>query len=226
MDITQPQAATTAAAAAQKQATSTDSTTGKAGISSDFETFLKLLTTQISNQDPMDPMKAEEFAVQLATFSSVEQQVKTNELLTQMSGGGSGGLAAASGWIGREVRTTGAMQFSGTPVSIDPDPAMAGQAHQLVVTDRNGVEVDRRAMDGEGTAFLYDGKRANGAILPRGTYSFAMESFENGALVATAPVAGYARVVEVRAGAEEPDLVLAGGQRVPMSDVTAVREAG
>ncbi len=226
MDITQPLAATTAAATAQKQAASPAGETGKAAISSDFETFLKLLTTQISNQDPMNPMKAEEFAVQLATFSSVEQQVKTNELLAGMAGGGVGGLSAASAWIGREVRSTGAVQFSGAPVSVDPDPAIAGSEHQLVVTDRNGVEVDRRAIDGSGTAFLYDGKRANGATLPRGTYSFAMESFENGAKVATAPVAGYARVVEVRAGTGEPDLVLAGGRTVPMSDVTAVREAG
>lgn len=225
MDITQPHSATTAAGTAQKQATAPAAATGKPAISSDFETFLKLLTTQISNQDPMNPMKAEEFAVQLATFSSVEQQVKTNELLAAMAGGGAGGLAAASGWIGREVRTTGAVQFSGAAISIDPDPAIAGSEHQLVVTDRNGVEVDRRAVAGDGTAFLYDGRRANGATLPRGTYDFALESFENGALVATAPVAGYARVVEVRAGATEPDLVLAGGRRVAMGEVTAVRAA-
>ena len=41
----------------------------------DFETFLKMLTTQIRNQDPLNPMEGSEFAVQLATFSGVEQQV-------------------------------------------------------------------------------------------------------------------------------------------------------
>lgn len=46
--------------------------------SSDFETFLKMLTTQIKNQDPLNPMEGTEFAVQLATFSGVEQQVMTN----------------------------------------------------------------------------------------------------------------------------------------------------
>ncbi len=224
MEITPPPTATAAAANAQKQATS-GAASGTA-ISSDFETFLKLLTAQISNQDPMDPMKAEEFSVQLATFSGVEQQVRTNDLLAQMAGGGANGLAAASEWIGREVRTTGAVQFTGTPLSIDPDPAIAGGTHQLVVTDRNGIEVDRRAVGGEGQAFVYDGRSASGGTLPRGTYSFAMESFEGGALVASAPVAGYSRVVEVRSGATEPDLVLAGGRSVPMSEVTAIREAG
>ncbi len=200
--------------------------TRKKEISSDFQTFLKLLTTQITNQDPMNPMKAEEFAVQLATFSSVEQQVKTNELLAQMTGAGGGGLAAATSWIGRDVRAAGALQFNGAGISLAPEPAIAGQTHQLVVTDRFGVEVDRRALSGDGTSFVYDGRRANGSVLPKGTYTFTVESFEGRALVATAPVEGYARVVEVRSGETEPDLVLAGGQTVPMSAVTAVREAG
>lgn len=206
--------------------TSADDTRSKE-ISSDFQTFLKLLTTQITNQDPMNPMKAEEFAVQLATFSNVEQQVKTNQLLEQMAGvgGAGGGLAAASGWIGREVRATGSLQYDGGGISLDPDPAAAGDRHQLVVTNRSGSVVDRRNIGGDGTTFVYDGKLNGGASLPRGTYRFAMESYEGGALVATAPVAGYARVVEVRSGPAEPDLVLAGGQTVAMSEVTAVREA-
>ena len=53
-------------------------------ISSDFETFLKMLTTQLQNQDPLDPVKSEDFAVQLATFSGVEQQVLTNDLLESL----------------------------------------------------------------------------------------------------------------------------------------------
>ena len=42
----------------------------------DFQTFLKMLTTQIKNQDPLNPMEGSDFAVQLATFSGVEQQVQ------------------------------------------------------------------------------------------------------------------------------------------------------
>lgn len=53
-------------------------------ISSDFQTFLKMLTAQIQNQDPLNPTPSDEFAVQLATFSSVEQQVRTNDLLVAL----------------------------------------------------------------------------------------------------------------------------------------------
>ena len=44
-------------------------------ISSDFQTFLTMLTTQLQNQDPLNPVESSDFAVQLATFSGVEQQV-------------------------------------------------------------------------------------------------------------------------------------------------------
>ena len=50
-------------------------TSQEASISSDFETFLKILTAQIKNQDPLKPTLSSEFATQLATFSSLEQQV-------------------------------------------------------------------------------------------------------------------------------------------------------
>ena len=61
-------------------------------ISSDFDTFLRMLTVQVQNQDPLNPVDATDYATQLATFSGVEQQVLTNDLLTGLQdllGGGS-----------------------------------------------------------------------------------------------------------------------------------------
>jgi len=40
-------------------------------VSSDFDTFLKMMTTQVQNQDPLNPVDSSDYAVQLATFSSV-----------------------------------------------------------------------------------------------------------------------------------------------------------
>ena len=64
---------TSAINAASTTAASTSS--GKPLISSDFDTFLKMLTAQMQNQDPMKPIDSADYAVQLATFSGVEQQV-------------------------------------------------------------------------------------------------------------------------------------------------------
>ena len=62
----------------------TNANTTASKISSDFETFLKMLTAQISNQDPLNPIDASDYSTQLATFSGVEQQVLTNDLLRQI----------------------------------------------------------------------------------------------------------------------------------------------
>ena len=47
-------------------------------LSSNFSTFLTLLTTQLKNQDPTAPMDSNQFTQQLVQFSQVEQQIDTN----------------------------------------------------------------------------------------------------------------------------------------------------
>lgn len=70
-------------------ATATAATADKSsasGLASDFETFLKMLTAQARYQDPLEPIDLTEYASQLAQFSMVEQQVKTNDMLSALSG--------------------------------------------------------------------------------------------------------------------------------------------
>lgn len=67
-------------------------TTGAAGNTSaassastvDYDAFLTLLVTQLKNQDPTEPTDSGEFLAQLASFSSVEQQLQANEKLTEL----------------------------------------------------------------------------------------------------------------------------------------------
>ena len=65
------------------------------------EGFLKLLITQLQNQDPLDPMKNEEFAAQLAQFSSLEQMQNLNENFTQMMDLSK--VSSTASLIGKEV---------------------------------------------------------------------------------------------------------------------------
>ena len=69
------------AALTQLGQTSTSNTTG---IADDFDTFLKILTTQLQNQNPLDPIDSNQFTDQLVQFSSVEQEIKTNKNLEQL----------------------------------------------------------------------------------------------------------------------------------------------
>ncbi len=61
-----------------------ESGSGKTEAGTDFQTFLTLLTTQLRNQDPLKPMDSTQFVAQLASFSAVEQQVRTNEKLAEI----------------------------------------------------------------------------------------------------------------------------------------------
>lgn len=76
----------------------------RATLSSDFDTFLKLLTAQIRNQDPLKPMDPAEYTQQLATFAEVEQsmiQTQRIEQLTTMLA--SGGLERGAALLDREA---------------------------------------------------------------------------------------------------------------------------
>ncbi len=92
------------AAAASAAVTSTN-TTGTIG--SDFQTFLEMLTVQMRNQDPLNPIDSTEYAAQLAAFSTVEQAVLTNDLLKSLAAQmGDSSMSQLAGWVGMEARTT------------------------------------------------------------------------------------------------------------------------
>ena len=194
-------------------------------ISSDFETFLRLLTTQLENQDPLNPLDSQEFAVQLATFSSVEQQVKTNDLLRDLSAGfGASGLTQLAGWGGMEARVTAPVAFDGSPVTLAPDVDPASDAATLVVKDATGRVVSREGMPTNADTILWAGVGDDGNPLPAGTYTFEVESVNQGQITSTKPVDHYARVIEARNGTDGVDIVLSGGAVVSASSVGAIRQ--
>ncbi len=193
-------------------------------ISSDFQTFLTLLTTQLENQDPLNPLDSSEFAVQLATFSSVEQQVKTNDLLRDiLAGFGASGLSQLAGWVGMEARVEAPAAFEGTPITLAPRVDPASDAATLVVRDATGREVAREGMPTNADSLVWAGVGPDGTPLPAGTYTFEVESLNQGEITSTRPVEHYARIVEARTGPAGVDLVLAGGETIPAGEVGALR---
>src|ERR1700761_3115105 len=73
-------------------------------LSGNFDTFLTLLTTQLQNQDPMNPMDSNQFTQELVEFSGVEQQINTNsDLETLISQGTSAAGSAAVDYLGKTV---------------------------------------------------------------------------------------------------------------------------
>lgn len=202
---------------------------GAAAVTSDFETFLRMLTVQMQNQDPLNPLDSTEFAEQLATFSSVEQQVRTNDLLSGLTAQMNLlGLSQLSGWVGREARVAAPVNWEvgDTPVELFPNPPVRADKAELVVRDEAGAEVYRAEVPLSLDPVQWDGTNTAGLPVAAGKYSFSLESFSFGDPVATQPLERYAAIEEARSDGGATFLILEGGIRVLASDVKGLRDAG
>lgn len=194
-------------------------------LSGDFETFLVMLTTQMKNQDPLNPMESSDFAVQLATFSGVEQQVRSNDLLADLGEQfGVMNLGQLAGWVGMDVRSAAPQSFAGQPLDLFMSvPATADRA-ELVVSDAYGRVVQRQDFDPSASTVTWAGVAEGGLGMPSGLYSFAVQPYAEGAPLDLQAVEAFSRVTEVRTEGGQAVLVLEGGVIQPADAITALRE--
>ncbi|WP_289042874.1 flagellar hook capping FlgD N-terminal domain-containing protein [uncultured Aliiroseovarius sp.] len=223
MDVTQNlPAALTAPPAKYTQATKNDETV----ISSDFETFLKMLTAQMENQDPMNPIESSDYAVQLATFSGVEQQVRTNDLLDGLGTKlGLMGLSDIAGWVGMEARVAAPVMFDQTPVTLVPEPAAGADETRLVVRNAAGEVIENTVMPMTTDPVQWAGVDQSGNPFPRGVYSFELVSSGNGRHLSTDPVQAYSKITETQSSDGQLWLILESGQKIQADTVSAIRES-
>jgi flagellar basal-body rod modification protein FlgD len=175
---TRSSAASLTAAATQSQGEKDRKT-----IAQNFDAFLSLLTTQLKNQSPLDPLDANQFTQQLVQFSSVEQQLKTNDYLAAMSknftnagGGAAGGklnAASAASLIGVQVSAdAGTQRLSKVPGSATeysasfPAKLQANYGnYKVTIADEqnNVVYSGNWAPPGTGEqAYVWDGRTTGG----------------------------------------------------------------
>ena len=190
--------------------------------------FLKLLIAQLQNQDPLQPMDNQQFAVQLATFNSLSQLIDIDRKLgsLQTAQGTTNQFNAAS-LIGKEITTNGntlSLQ-SGTPATIGYQ--LGGNASKVVVNIQDsGGGLVRQLTIGAQTAgnqtVVWNGKDDAGNTVPAGVYAFEINAFDiNGKQVsASGQVQGV--VTGITLNGSEPLLDM-GGVQVPLSSVTSVR---
>ncbi len=195
-------------------------------ISSDFDTFLKMLTVQMTNQDPLNPIDSSDYAVQLATFSGVEQQAKTNQLLTALSlQMGASGMAQMASWVGKEARAPVAGFFNGSPITVAPNPVSYADRVEVVVRNAFGTEVQRLPIPVSADALQWAGVGADGTPMANGLYTFEVVNYDgNGDIILQEPADIYARVQEVRSEGGQTVLMLAGGVGVLATSVSALRD--
>ena len=150
---------------------------GQINLTSDYNTFLQLLTTQLKNQDPMSPMDTNSFTQQLVAMNGVQQQLQTNSLLQTLVNQSSGAGPAVN-LIGKSVQAASptATMANG---SIDWTYELAGDAGsaQLNVTDSAGKVVWSQAAPNLASGqhdFNWDGTTLSGGKVTSGAYTLSV----------------------------------------------------
>jgi flagellar basal-body rod modification protein FlgD len=194
-------------------------------LAGNFDTFLRLLTTQLQNQDPMSPMDSNEFTQQLVAFSSVEQQINTNDNLQSLiSLSLSQQASAAVNYIGHSVvMTSGKGALQNGAVDWTYNLSAPSSATTLTVKDASGkVVYSAGGKTGAGNSdFAWDGKDANGNQLPDGQYTLTVGATAADGSTVTSTVASKALVTAVDMSGTTPMLVL-GATEIPLSEVSLV----
>ena len=214
-------AATTSASAASPSSAAS----AQNQLSSNFDTFLQLLTTQLQNQDPLSPMDSNQFTQQLVEFSQVEQQIDSNknlETLISLSQNQANNYAVS--YLGKTLTLTdgtAALQSgqANWAYSIGNDAANT----TLTVSNSNGKVVYSGA--GETAvgmhAFTWNGQDNQGNALPPGPYTLKVTATAaDGTSIATS-VASQGTVSEVDLSGSQPMLMI-GPMGVPLSKATLV----
>ncbi len=195
-----------------------------ATLSSDFETFLEMLTAQARYQDPLDPISSSDYAAQLAQFSMVEQQVFTNDQLGALNTTlGGTAINTLSSWIGLDARAATSVRFDGAPITVFPEPQTDADRVDLVVYNDFGSEVARHDIPVSEESYVWNGQDQTGQTLGTGRYSFVVESFVNDEQIASTAASVFARVLEAQIVDGDTVLKLDGGATVPASQITALR---
>ena len=192
-------------------------------VSDDFETFLKMLTTQIQNQDPLSPMAADEFASQLASFSRVEQQTKTNQQLALLLGAMSNSnVAAYSTLVGRTAVHEGPFNFSGAPIQLELDTVTADSDTKIAILDDLGVVVAELPMPSGEMKTSWDGTDIEGRPVTPGLYTAEVRRISDDSKLDVSLFTSNV-VEEVRFASDGIKLQLADGTLLAESRVSKLR---
>jgi flagellar basal-body rod modification protein FlgD len=197
----------------------------RTSIAENFDTFLSLLTTQLKHQNPLDPLDTNQFTQQLVQFTSVEQQLKTNEFLEAMmlmSQNGNNGQAVS--YVGKIVTASG-----------DKSEMVNGQAvWNFAVEEPANVTVNVRDLSGNivftkqgpvaqgESVFVWDGIGNDGSKKPNGTYSISIEARNGDGRLIGVATEMTGEVTGVDFSGTEPVLMI-GDARVNLSAVLSVR---
>jgi len=197
----------------------------RTSIANNFDTFLQLLTTQLKNQNPLDPLDTNQFTQQLVEFSGVEQQLKTNDFLSSLVQANANTTNSnAVGYIGKTVTASG-VRSELVNNKAQWNFTIADAANVTVnIKDANGntVYTEQGAMQAGSGTFTWDGKDNQGNTKPAGTYTISMQAVTGEGKTINVSTETTGTVTGVDFTGSEP-VLLVGNTRLNLSGVTSVR---
>ena len=191
---------------------------------SDFEDFLQLLTAQLRNQDPLEPLDSTQFVEQLASFSTVEQLVNANAKLDTMAAslGGINDLHQYTDLIGKTIETKdGSSYFDGQQLKFRIGNDANADQVEIVIEDVNGNELDRFAGANDNSLQVWTGS-VDGAILAKGAYTVRVEYFKGGEVIGSKAANGFSTVQEIKLKDGVTVLGLEGGGTAELASIVSV----
>ena len=220
-------AVSTGTSASAGSTAQTAGTIGSQSLAGNFDTFLQLLTTQLQNQDPLDPLDTNQFTEQLVEFASVEQQVNMNTNLQTLI------------TLQQTSEATSAMQFLGANVTVNGNTAVLSNATNspatwsfsaaspatgnVTISSSTGqVAYTGTVSLSAGTqSFAWAGTGTNGVSWPDGTYTMSINATgANGQPVTVSTqVQGTVSGINL---SQNPPLLTVGGQNVAISAIQSI----
>jgi flagellar basal-body rod modification protein FlgD len=215
------------AAVTNSSSTSSSAATDKSTIADNFQSFLLLLTTQLQNQNPLDPLDTNQFTQQLVQFAQVEQQLKSNSQLETLVS------------LQKTSQQTQALDFVGATVAVDGSSANLANGSAawnfsvtkpatatLTVTNSSGQTVysGSYTVQAGPQAFTWDGHGNNGTLWPDGSYKLSVTATDaSGQSVGVnTEVEGVVEGVDLT---QSPPVLTVGGQDYTLDKIKRVTRA-
>jgi flagellar basal-body rod modification protein FlgD len=216
---------TSAASTATTSSTSTNSTgVNSATLASNFTTFLQLLTTQLKNQNPLDPLDTNQFTQQLVQFAQVEQQLKSNDQLQTLVS------------LQQTAQQTQALAFVGMKVAVEGKTAALKEGKatwgfnvtkpatatvNIVNSAGSTVYTGNFSVNAGAQNFVWDGRNNAGVLQTDGTYTLTVTAKDaNGQTTAVSTeTEGTVDSVDMT---KNPPLLMIGGKEYTMDKIKRV----
>lgn len=217
--------------AAANKASGTDSGSAASAqdkLSGDLNFFLRLLTTQLKNQDPTQPLDTNQVTQQIATLSSVQQQVNTNSNLEKLlTASKQSQLTTAVSYIGKEVETPGntgevmsgqgAFAYSLASTALKANVTIKDAGGNTVFTGTGTTNAGRNIIVWDGTNSI------TGAHMPDGTYTLSVSATDTSGKAVAVTTASVGIVTSVQNDSSGNLTVNTGKTLRNFADVVAVR---